>query len=70
MNNYLREVHLQPYPTKKRTVQCEISGWGEYFFFKDDTGYPSLSMLETKILLNSIISDAQPGDIFMSRDLK
>ena len=36
----------------------------------DDVSAPTSSILETKILLNSIISDADDGEKFMSCDLK
>ena len=35
-----------------------------------DAGAPAINMLETKILLNSVISDAQKGARFMSADIK
>ena len=41
-----------------------------HLVYEHDPGYPAVSMIETKILLNSIISDAQQGDRFMICDLK
>ena len=35
-----------------------------------DTGYPADSLLETKLILNSAISDAKKGARFLSADLK
>ena len=43
---------------------------GNHLVYEDDPGYPAASMLETKLLLNIIISDAQQGYIFMICDLK
>ena len=38
--------------------------------YKDDTRSPAANLLETKILLNSVISDAHRGARFMSADIK
>ena len=43
---------------------------GNGLVYEDDKGSPAASMLEMKLLLNIIISDAQQGAIFMSCDLK
>ena len=38
--------------------------------YEKDASSPAASLLETKILLNSVISDAKHGARFMSTDLK
>ena len=43
---------------------------GDRLSYSSDTGSPAASLLETKLLLNSTISDAQKGARFMSLDLK
>ena len=43
---------------------------GDRLDYFDDSGSPAASLLETKILINSTISDADKGAKFMSADLK
>ena len=43
---------------------------GDRLDFVDDTGDPAASMLETKLLVNSVISDEAAGAQFMSCNLK
>ena len=43
---------------------------GDKLLFEDDPGSPAALLLETKILLNSVISEAHLGAKFMSLDLK
>ena len=43
---------------------------GNRLTYTADTGSPAASLLETKILLNSTISDVHKGARFMSMDLK
>ena len=43
---------------------------GDHLVYEDYPGSPAASMIETKLLLNSVISDAQQGSIFMICDLK
>ena len=43
---------------------------GGCLVYEDDLGYPAASMLEMKLLLNSILSEAKQGYIFMSCDIK
>jgi hypothetical protein len=38
--------------------------------YKDDAGSPAATLLETKLIINSTISDAQKGARFMCADLK
>ena len=38
--------------------------------YDDDAGAPAASLLETKLLINSIISDASIGAKFMTLDIK
>ena len=48
---------------------CVVLG-GDRLSYADDPGSPAASLLETKILLNSVISDTRRGARFMSLDLK
>jgi hypothetical protein len=43
---------------------------GDKLMYEFDSGSPTASLLETKILVNSVISDAHKGARFMSLDLK
>lgn len=45
-------------------------GGGDKFVCDYDTGAPAASMLDTKILCNSIISDAHKGARFLDADIK
>ena len=58
----------RPLKTEKHRVRLTIGGDKlEYF---DETASPAASLLETKLILNSTISDAHRGARFMSLDLK
>ena len=43
---------------------------GNHLVYEDNPASPSASIIETKLLIVSIISDAQQGAIFMNFDLK
>ena len=47
-----------------------ITVGGDRLDYNDDAGSPAANLLETKILLNSVISDAHKGARFMSADIK
>ena len=57
-------------PLKEEEYRCRIVAGGDKLDFLDDASSPATSLLETKILVNSIISDAKHGAKFMSADLK
>ena len=48
---------------------CLVVG-GDKLFYHGDTSSPATNMIETKILFNSVISDAKKGAQFASMDLK
>ena len=48
---------------------CLVVG-GDKLDYSLDSGSPAASMLETKLLVNSVISDAKEGATFMSCELK
>ena len=43
---------------------------GDKLEYADDTASPAASLIETKLLLNSVISDAHKGARFLTMDLK
>ena len=43
---------------------------GNMLDYEEDAGAPAASLLETKLLLNSVISEAHKGARFMTCDLK
>ena len=43
---------------------------GDRFSYDADSGPPATGLVETKILLNSVISNAKDGATFLSMDLK
>ena len=56
-------------PLKKETYRVRITVGGDRLTCLDDTGSPAANLLETKLLLNSTISDAKRGARFMSCDI-
>ena len=57
-------------PFKAETHRVRMVVGGNRLDYHEDAGAPAASLLETKILLNSIISDAHRGARFMTCDLK
>ena len=43
---------------------------GDKLDYNDDAASPAATLLETKLLLNSVISDAHNGARFMTIDIK
>ena len=64
--NFIADYHpLKPEPFRIRLVVG-----GDKLDYMFDAGSPTTDMLETKILVNSVISDAKDSARFMSLDLK
>lgn len=57
-------------PLKPEPFRIRMVVGGDKLDYFEDSGSPAASMLETKILINSTISDASKGAKFMSIDLK
>ena len=57
-------------PLKTEPFRIRLVVGGDRLEYADDTGSPAASMLETKMLVNSVISNADEGARFMSCDLK
>ena len=57
-------------PFKKETHRVRLVVGGDKLECEFDTGSPAASMLDTKILCNSIISDASRGARFLDADIK
>ena len=58
----------RPFKSDPHRVSLTVSGeWLEYLL---DTSSPAASLIETKLLLNSVISDAKHGSGFMTTDIK
>ena len=57
-------------PLKTEPFRVRIVVGGDRLSFDDDTGSPATDLLETKVLLNSTISDSDQGARFLSADLK
>ena len=58
----------RPLKEEKWRIRCVVGG--DKLEWNDDTGSPATDMVETKILFNSVISEAKIGARFMSLDLK
>ena len=57
-------------PLKDEEWRIRIVVGGDKLTYDRDTGSPAANMLETKLLFNSVISDAKNGARFASMDLK
>ena len=57
-------------PLKAEQHRIRLVAGGDKLPYLDDAGAPAASILETKILLNSVISDAAAGAKFASFDIK
>ena len=56
-------------PLKEEKYRVRITVGGGRLIHTEDTGLPTANLLETKMLINSIISDATKGARFMSADI-
>ena len=57
-------------PLKEEQYRVRITVGGDRLTHDNDAGSPAVDLLETKIMLNSTISDANKGARFMSIDIK
>ena len=57
-------------PLKSKPYRVRITVGGDRLSYPHDSGSPAANMVETKLLINSVISDASKGARFMSADLK
>ena len=57
-------------PLKEEKYRVRITVGGDRLPYHDDAGSPAADLLETKILINSTISDAKKGARFMCLDIK
>lgn len=57
-------------PLKLEKFRVRLTVGGDLLDYFGNQSYPAVSLLETKILLNSLISDAKHGARFMTIDLK
>ena len=57
-------------PLKDEPWRVRVVVGGDKLTYAEDAGSPTTDMFKTKILLNSVISDAHKGARFLSLDLK
>ena len=57
-------------PLKSEPYRVRITVGGNRLTYKEDTGSPEANLLETKVLINSIISNANQGAKLMTVDIK
>ena len=57
-------------PLKTEPHRVRLTVGGDKLYCPYDGGSPAASLLETKLILNSTISDAKKGARFLSDDLK
>ena len=55
---------------KDEPYRVRITVGGDRLDYEDDARFPAANLLETKILLNSVISDAHRDARFMYADIK
>ena len=57
-------------PLKNEQYRVRITVGGDKLIYLDDAGSLAANLMETKLLVNSTISDAKHGARFMSADIK
>ena len=57
-------------PLKDEPYRVRITVGGDRLDYAQDAGSPAANLVETKMLLNSVISDADKGARFMCVDMK
>ena len=57
-------------PLKSEPWRCRMVVGGDKLPYDDDAGSPAASLLETKLIINSVISDSDKGARFFTLDLK
>ena len=57
-------------PLKEESMRVRLTVGGDRLEYTPDAGSPAASILETKLTINSVISDASKGAKFMGADLK
>ena len=57
-------------PLKTEEFRIRITVGGNRLSHTEDSGSPAANLLETKVLINSVISDAKEGARFMTADIK
>ena len=62
------DINYRPLKSEKYRVRLVVGG--DKLSYDEDAGSPAASLLETKVIINSVISDADKGAKFMSCDLK
>ena len=58
------------YPLKEEAYRIRIIVGSDHLTYEQDAGSPVANLLETKVLINSTISDANKDAWFMSADIK
>ena len=57
-------------PLKTEKYRIRLVAGGDKLEYDGDPGAPAASLIETKLMINSVISDAKHGAKFLSCDLK
>ena len=63
--NFITDIR----PLKDETHRVRMTVGGDRLDFEDDTSSPAVSLLDTKIMLNSVISDAHKGARYCTADI-
>ena len=70
-----RDITYANFVLDHRTLKIEecrvrITVGGDRLSYDNDAGSPAANLLETKVMINSVISDAKAGARFMTADIK
>ena len=57
-------------PLKKEKYRVSLTIGGDVLEYENNASSPAASLLESKLIIDSVISDAQSGAQFMTADLK
>jgi hypothetical protein len=66
-------IHQHKVPRDKKVTEefrVRVTVGGDKLPCDDDAGSPAASLLETKLIINSTISDAERGARFLTADIK
>ena len=61
---------LDHIPLKTEECRVRTTVGGNILSYEEDSGSPSANLLETKVLINSVISNSKSGAQFMTADVK
>ena len=64
--NFIRDIHQH----KKEKHRVRLTVGGDRIDYEHDASSPAVSLLDTKLMINSVISDAHRGAIYCTADIQ